>query len=135
MPLRVYSATMNTSAQTDPVLLRALQRLKLEASGLSLKPLALYAFAGAPRIDHVVMLGAELPAATRLALGEIVDVRRWTMDRPALGTNRADAKIPPGPRYLDLLRLAETLKPKVKALITELTHKDGLDRQPIANSA
>ncbi|MEM6713129.1 MAG: hypothetical protein AAF590_12725 [Pseudomonadota bacterium] len=116
-PLRVYSATLSENAQTDPVLLRAMKRLQIEVSGLSIKPLALYAFAGAPRIDHVVMLDAELPPATKLAIGETVDVWRWDID-PACYIDKKQ----PGPRYLDYLKTAENLRPKVAALLTDLTN-------------
>jgi hypothetical protein len=131
MPLRIYSATTSDAANSDPVMLRAMQRLKLDTSGLSLKPLALYAFTGAPRIDHVVLLGAKLPTATKLALGEGVDVRHWDITPPA-ATDKGDA---PGARYLDFLRLAEELRGPVKDLVAELTAMDAVADNPFANSA
>jgi hypothetical protein len=131
MPLRVYSATTSDAAQSDPVMLRAMQRLKLDTNGLSLKPLTLYAFAGAPRIDHVVMLGAKLPAATKLALGDSVDVRHWDVAPPS-ATDKGDG---PGTRYMGYLRLAEDLRTPVKALVAELTAMDAVADNPLANSA
>lgn len=129
MPLRVYSATMSETTETDPVLVRSMERIGLDASGLSLKPLALYAFAGAPRIDHVIMLGASLPAATRLALGDAVDVRNWDLESP-----QGDNTTPSG-RYMHYMALADALRRPVSALIQELTGMDGIAADAIANSA
>lgn len=131
MPLRVYSATMRDPAQSDPVLLRSMQRLKLDITGLSLKPLALYAFAGAPRIDHVIMLGATLPAASKLALGDAIDVRQWDIELPK-GPSEESA---PGTRYLDYLRLADDLRKPVNDLVGELTRMDAVHGEPVAYSA
>ncbi|MFK7792388.1 MAG: hypothetical protein AB8B88_06930 [Devosiaceae bacterium] len=131
LPLRVYSATSSDAAQSDPVMLRAMDRLKLDTKGLSLKPLALYAFAGAPRLDHVILLNAELPAATKLALGETLDVRHWDIDM-----NAADEDaMSPGARYNNYLSLAERLKPRVQNLVDELTDLSGLADEPFAHSA
>lgn len=129
MPVRVYSATMNETTETDPVLIRAMERMSLDTSGLSLKPLALFSFAGAPRIDHVIMLGASLPAATRLSLGDGVDVRTWDIDAPEGGNTT------PGGRYVHYVKLAETLRGPINALVGELTSMDGVDTSTIANSA
>lgn len=129
MPLRVYSATMNETTETDPVLMRAMERMGLDTSGLALKPLTLFAFAGAPRIDHVIMLGATLPAATRLALGEAVDVRTWDLEMP-----KGDNATPSG-RYLHYKTLAEALRAPVSALVEELTSMDGVATDAMANSA
>lgn len=129
MPVRVYSATMNETTETDPVLVRAMERMSLDTSGLSLKPLALFAFAGAPRIDHVIMLGASLPAATRLSLGDTVDVRTWDMEAPR------DGNTTPGGRYVHYMKLAEALRAPIKALVAELTSMDGVAADAIANSA
>jgi len=131
MPLRVYSATTSDAAESDPVMVRAMQRLKLDTNGLSLKPLTLYAFAGAPRIDHVIMLGAKLPAATKLALGDTIDVRHWDITPP----NTSEKDDAPGTRYVDYLRLAEELRTPVKALVDELTAMDAVAENPMANSA
>ncbi|MEQ8655886.1 MAG: hypothetical protein RIC24_01095 [Hyphomicrobiales bacterium] len=131
MPLRVYSATTSNAAQSDPVMLRAMQRLKLDTNGLSLKPLALYAFAGAPRIDHVIMLGAKLPAATKLALGDTIDVRNWEITPPSI----SDTNDAPGTRYVGYLRLADELRKSIKALVEELTAMDAAADNPLANSA
>lgn len=129
MPVRVYSATMNDTTETDPVLLRAMERLSLDISGLALKPLALFAFAGAPRIDHVIMLGASLPAATRLALGDGLDVRSWDIAAPEDGNTTASG------RYVHYMKLAEALRAPIKALVTKLTSMDGVSADAIANSA
>lgn len=129
MPLRVYSATMNETTETDPVLIRAMERLSLDTSGLSLKPLALFAFAGAPRIDHVITLGTSLPAATRLSLGDNVDVRNWDLE---LLKSDQDT---PGTRYVHYLKLAETLRDPIDGLITELTGMDGVASETIADLA
>lgn len=129
MPLRVYSATMNETTETDSILVRAMERMGLDTSGLSLKPLALYAFAGAPRIDHVVMLGASLPAATRLALGDAVDVRNWDVEAPKGGDTT------PSGRYMHYMKLAEALRAPVAALVTKLTSMDGVAADAVANSA
>ena len=129
MPLRVYSATMNETAQTDPVLLRAMQRLKLDTRGLSLKPLALYAFAGAPRIDHIVTLDATIPPATRLALGEKAELRPWRVGAGDL------ARGTPGERYTRYIGLAARLRPEVDALVAELGALDAMEPAFIAHSA
>lgn len=129
MPVRVYSATMNETTETDPVLVSAMERMSLDTSGLSLKPLALFAFAGAPRIDHVIMLGASLPAATRLALGDAVDVRTWNMDAPEGGNTT------PAGRYVHYVKLAEALRNPICTLVGELTSMDGVATDAIANSA
>jgi hypothetical protein len=131
MPLRVYSATTSDAVQSDPVLLRAMQRLKFDTNGLSLKPLALYAFAGAPRIDHVVLLGAKLPTATKLALGDGVDVRHWDVTSPKI-TGETSA---PGTRYLEYLRLAEVLRGPIETLVTELTTMDAVAGPTFAHTA
>ena len=131
VPLRAYSATMRDAAQSDPVLLRAMQRLKLDTKGLSLKPLALYAFAGAPRIDHVIMLGATLPAASKLALGDTVDVRQWDIKLP----KGPDEETTPGTRYVNYLRLAEDLRKPVSDLVDELTSMDAVSVEPVAHTA
>lgn len=134
LPLRIFSATTSNAADSDPVMLRAMKRLKLDTNGLSLKPIALYAFAGAPRIDHVVLLGADLPPALRLALGEGMDVRKWPMD----ALNAAE-DTSPGARYQDYLNLAETLRPMVRALVDELSDMEaphqGSATNPLAHSA
>lgn len=129
IPVRVYSATMNETTLIDPVLLRAMQRMSLDTSGLSLKPLALFAFAGAPRIDHVIMLGASLPAATRLSLGDAIDVRTWDVEAPKDDNNM------PGGRYVHYVKLAETLRGPIDALVADLTNMDGVATDAIANSA
>lgn len=131
MPLRVYSATTSDAVNSDPVLLRAMQRLKLDTNGLSLKPLALYAFAGAPRVDHVIMLGTKLPPATKLALGDSIDERRWEVASPS--TSQKDEA--PGARYLDYLRLADDLRAPIEALVAELTTMDAIADKPFAHSA
>jgi hypothetical protein len=132
LPLRIYSATTSDAADSDPVMLRAMQRLKLDTNGLSLKPVALYAFAGAPRIDHVVLLGAELPAATRFALGENLDVRSWPVRTPSVEQGATNS---PGARYQDYLNLAEDLRPRVAALVDELTDMEAPSQNAIAHSA
>jgi hypothetical protein len=129
LPLRIYSATTRDTAQTDPVLIRVMQRLKLDTSGLSLKPLALYCFAGAPRLDHVIMLGSELAPASRLALGEHVDVRDWKIET---GDIAASA---PGERYVQYLKLAQSLRQPIEALIGELAQHDSDRINAIAHSA
>lgn len=129
MPLRVYSATMNETAKTDPILMRAMQRLNLDTSGLSLKPLGLYAFAGAPRVDHVIMLGATLPAATKLALGDSIDVRSWDIDSDPV------TETAPGARYVGYLKLAETLQSPVEKLVEELIDMVGVSTANFAHSA
>lgn len=129
MPLRVYSATTQDMGETDPMLLRAMKRMQLDSDGLSLKPLALFAFAGAPRIDHVVLLGAKLPAATKLALGDGVDVRQWDIALPSLDT------APPGTRYAAYCKLAEALRTQVGGLLAELGDMGAASHEPIVNTA
>lgn len=129
MPLRVFSATASNAADCDPVMLRAMRRLNLDTHGLSLKPLALYAFAGAPRIDHVVLLGAKLPAATRLALGE-VDVRSWDVTVPPAESDGSA----PGARYQGFLALAEQLRVPVRELVDELSQMDAVTGSSFAHT-
>ena len=137
MPVRVYSATLNEAAEADPVLLRAMQRLDLDTSGPVLKPLALYGFAGAPRVDHVIMLGADLPAAHRLALGDGIDVRHWTLDGLTTIEGRDDKGErdgAPRSRYLDYLQIAETLRAPIEDLMQEVTHLDGIEGLSLAET-
>jgi hypothetical protein len=77
------------------------------------------------------MLGAKLPAATKLALGDTIDVRHWDITPPST-SDKDDA---PGTRYVDYLRLAEELRTPVKALVDELTAMDAVAENPMANSA
>ncbi|MEM1286398.1 MAG: hypothetical protein AAGH43_13515 [Pseudomonadota bacterium] len=137
MPVRVYSATLNESAEADPVLLRAMRRLNLDTSASALKPLALYGFAGAPRIDHVIALGTALPPAQKLALGDGVDFRQWSFNElkaveKAPGETEGDRA--PGSRYLGYVSLAESLRQPIRTLMQDVTRLDGIDEHSLAET-
>ncbi|MBV6657453.1 MAG: hypothetical protein KI785_06755 [Devosiaceae bacterium] len=129
VPLRVYSATLADSADIDPILLRVVDRLGLDASALTLKPIALFSFAGAPRIDHLITLNAQLPTAMKLALGERVDVRNWT-----LRTKLSDAQTP-GERNDAYRSVADELREPVAKLIDELGALSGVSQGEYARTA
>ncbi|MEM6384298.1 MAG: hypothetical protein AAF739_16615 [Pseudomonadota bacterium] len=129
LPLRIYSATTHEDSTIDTALQRAMARLPLDSAGSGLKPLGLYAFAGAPRIDHVVMIDGTLPRSIKLALGSNLDVRTWDMQTAEVH------KLAPGQRVVRYLELASRLRPRIADLVTELTALDGINGESIAHSA
>ncbi len=129
MPLRVFSATTSEAVQSDPVMVRAMQRLGLDISGLSMKPLALFAFDGAPKLDHVILLGSTLPPAVQVALNDSTDVRTWTVDVEVTASQA------PGDRYGNYMAMADALRSPIHALVDELTSMDAVPHEPFAHIA
>ncbi|MEM1287571.1 MAG: hypothetical protein AAGH60_04395 [Pseudomonadota bacterium] len=128
-PIRFYAATLDEPVGIDPLLLRALKKLELDASGLSQKPMALYSMIGAPQIDHVVSVGRVVPKSTLTELLGTVDCRVW-----AFGKELA-AAAPPGTRYAHYLERAHDIKAQLPMFAEELADLGALSANQVAATA
>ncbi|GGF52139.1 hypothetical protein GCM10007301_09520 [Azorhizobium oxalatiphilum] len=82
--IRAFSAGIHGSGEVDSVLVDCLDREGIPSDGLSSKPLELFGFSGAPRIDLVVSLvGDAAPRIERMTGVARLPVETWTLEDPS----------------------------------------------------
>lgn len=78
---RAFSAAAAATAPVDMVALECLAEARLPADGLSSKPMELFGFSGAPRIDLVVAMVEDAHhALQRLRWQGLVRLKAWAFD-------------------------------------------------------
>ncbi|MEP9349576.1 hypothetical protein [Xanthobacter sp. KR7-225] len=79
--VRAFSAAVAETAPVDIAAVECLHYARIPADGLSSKPVELFGFSGAPRVDVVVAMVDEAHQALgRLAWHQIARMERWTFD-------------------------------------------------------
>lgn len=129
IPARFYSASLGEVTEIDPVLVRALKRSELDATGLSKKPVALYALDGAPALAHIVCLDCKLPGYIRASFPDHVSVETWSFGPVP------SPKAPPGVRYAHYLERTLDMSDKLRTFIDVLRRAEPVLAEHIARTA
>ncbi len=86
--VRAFSAGIHGSTMVDAAAVGCLDAEGIPADGLSSKPLELFGFSGAPRIDLVIsMVGDARERIQRLTGAARLPVETWTFEDPAAVTD------------------------------------------------
>lgn len=79
--VRAFSAAADTTAPVDIAVLECLHAARVPADGLSSKPVELFGFSGAPRIDLVVAMVEEAHhTVQRLPWQGLVRLKSWALE-------------------------------------------------------
>ena len=112
--LRAFSAAASGTAPVDIAALECLHAARIPADGLSSKPVELFGFSGAPRIDLVVSMVEEAHhALQRLPWHGLVRLKSWALDDVSRLTDTHQRRL-----------AYRTLLPRLKAAIRALADEE-----------